>query len=90
MSIQPNFYRATFRPSADMVEMRTLSTDQGYQIVAGKCPDGELRAQSILFPKQKYSLAHGALRAQSILFPKQKYSLAQATISANLLENIWM
>ena len=71
MSIQPNFYRATFRPSADMVEMRTLSTDQGYQIVAGKCPDGELRAQSILFPKQKYSLA-------------------QATISANLLENIWM
>jgi len=63
MSIQPNFYRATFRPSSDMLELRTVSTDQGYSIIVGKCCDGSLKVQSALFPKTKYNAAQAHINA---------------------------
>jgi hypothetical protein len=63
MSIQPNFYRATFRPSSEMLELRTISTDGGYNIIVGKCTDGALRVQSALFPKSKYNIAQATISA---------------------------
>jgi len=63
MSIQLNYYRATFRPSSDMLDLRTVSTDYGYSIIVGKCQDGSLRIQSALFPKDKYNLANATVNA---------------------------
>ena len=63
MSIQPNYYRATFRPSSDMSDIRTVSTDDGYSIIVGKCSDGSLRTQSVLFPKEKYNIAQATIHA---------------------------
>ena len=63
MSIQPNYYRATFRPSSEMLELRTISTEDGYSIIVGKCADGSLRTQSALFPKEKYTIAQATISA---------------------------
>lgn len=63
MSMQTNFYRATFRPSSDMLDLRTVSTDDGYSIIVGKCMDGSLRVQSALFPKEKYTIAQATINA---------------------------
>jgi hypothetical protein len=63
MNISQNFYIATFRAATDLTEFKTVTTDSGVQIRIVKYPDGSLKTQSILFPKDKYTLSSAKIHA---------------------------
>lgn len=58
----PNHYRASFRPSLDMSDFKTVRLGD-MNVVIGRAPEGSLHVQSILFPKEKYSLANATIKA---------------------------
>lgn len=66
MSNTINYYIATLRLSDDMIDYKTITTNSGYSVRVAKCSDGSVKAQSILFPKEKYNIAQASIVASML------------------------
>lgn len=63
MQVDKNYYIATLRLSSNMTDFKTVMKDDGVQIRIAQHPDGTLKVQSILFPKDKYNNASAHISA---------------------------
>jgi hypothetical protein len=62
VTLQPNFHRVTFISSKNLTDFQTLQMGQGIQGIMGKSEDGSIRLQSVLFPRNKYSVNEATIK----------------------------
>lgn len=65
MGISTNYYVATLRNALEMSDFKTIVKNDGVEIRIAKSSDDKLRVQSILFPREKYTI--GSARMSAIL-----------------------
>lgn len=58
-----NYYIATILDSSEMSDFKTVTTDKNVQVRIAKNKDGQLKVQSILFPKDQYNFNSANLSA---------------------------